>query len=278
MITELGVGYLFKGTRLLPNIDYGKFKSGWPKPPRILHYDDHFFDIDVFVDLIIAEYRLREIVQQEQSLKTKVRVLKKIAADDDEDKETQYDEELTTLLRQYSAAEYNFYLAETMIPTGPIKQSYETLRQNPTWYLREELVDDCVKRRGCCSRNCGCCQIRHETTERSRGLGHCTPTCGCCSIERGIEHTAEERQGFVDDFKKRMYADNPACVIQMAEAFFLPPLVEKTQQEPQERPQEKTQEETQKETQEKPQENPKEKRTQCQGGKKQWWKQIFTNG
>jgi hypothetical protein len=267
MITELGVHHMFKGTRLLPDRTYGQFQSGWPKPLRILHYDHCFFDIDVFVDLIIAEYRLREIIQLEQSLKTKVRALKKIAADDDEDKETQYDEELTTRLRQYSLAEYHFYLAETMIPTGPIKRSYDTLRQNPTWYLREELVEDCVKRRGCCSRNCGCCQIRHETTERSRGLGHCTPTCGCCSSERGIEHTAEERQGFVDDFKKRMYADNPACVIQMAEAFFLPPLENKTLQNPQQNLQEKPQEKPQQNPQ---RENPKEKRTQCQGGKKQW--------
>lgn len=56
----------------------------------------------------------------------------------------------------------------------------------------------------------------------------------------------KERQGFFDDFKKKFYDNNPVCVIQMAEAFFLLPPVEKPQEE-------KTQEET----------------TQCQGGKKQ---------
>lgn len=140
-----------------------------------------------------------------------------------------------------------------MLPIGPIKTSYDALRENTTWYLRKELVEDCVKRGGCCSRSCGCCQIRHEVTERNKGIGHCTPTCGCCSSERGFEYTTEEREGFVDDFKTKLYDDNLACVIQTAEAFFLLSIVEKPQVRPQET-------------------------TQCQGGKTQWWKQISRKG
>lgn len=235
-----------------PDQRYAQFVN-YGKLIRILHYGHLFFDIAVFVDIIIAEYLLREIVQQEQSLNSKVRVLRKIATDKDKDKEAQYNEELTSLLLQYGQAEYKLYLVETMLPIGPIKQSYDTLRENTTWYLRKELVDDCVKRGGCCSRSCGCCQIRHEVTGRNKGIGHCAPTCECRSSERGFEYTAEEREGSVDDFKKKLYDNNPACVIQMAEAFFLLPLVEI--------PQERTQE-----------------RTQYQGGKRQWWKRISRKG
>lgn len=252
MITKWGVHNMFEGTKLSPDQRYAQFVN-YGEQICILHYGHVFFDIAVFVDIIIAEYLLREIAQQEQSLNSKVRVLRKIATDEDKDKEAQYNEELTSLLRQYGQAEYKLYLAETMLPIGPIKQSYDTLRENTTWYLRKELVDDCVKRGGCCSRSCGCCQIRHEVTGRNKGIGHCAPTCECCSSERGFEYTAEEREGFVDDFKKKLYDNNPACVIQMAEAFFLLPLVEI--------PQERTQE-----------------RTQCQGGKRQWWKRISKKG
>lgn len=189
---------MFQGTRLSPDIRYAQVPNCETEQIRTLHYGRRFFHIAVFVDIIIAEYLLREIVQQEQSLKSKVRGLRKIPTEEDKDKEAQYNEELTSLLRQYSEAEYKLYLAETMLPIRPIKQSYDTLRENTTWYLRKELVEDCVKRGGCCIRSCGCCQIRHEITERNKGIGHCTPTCGCCSNERGFEYTAEEREGFVE--------------------------------------------------------------------------------
>ncbi|KAJ5385485.1 hypothetical protein N7517_003396 [Penicillium concentricum] len=225
-VTSWGAHKIFEGLKLQPDTRYAKVLDGHKEQLRILYYGNRFFDIGLFVDIIIAEFLLRAIVQG-QSLKSK----------------------------QRDKAQHKLYLAETMFPIGPIKQSYESLRQNTTWYLRKELVEDCVKRGGCCGRTCGCCQIHHEGAERTKGVGHCTPACGCCSIERGFEYTKEERQGFVDDFKKKMYDDNPACVIQMAEAFFLPP--------PEDKPKE---------------EMPQEERTQCEGAKKPWWKRMSAKG
>lgn len=137
MIIKEGVYNMFQGPRLSPDVRYAQVPNCETEQIRTLHYGRRFFDIAVFVDIIIAEYLLREIVQQEQSLKSKVRVLRKIATDGDKDKEAQYNEELTSLLRQYSEAGYKLYLAETMLPIGPIKQWYDTLRENTTWYLRK---------------------------------------------------------------------------------------------------------------------------------------------
>lgn len=227
------MGRMFEGHRLLPDATYGKGEG--EKKRRILHYGKTYFRTDVFVNVIMREYLLCEIVQREQLLNNKIRVLKKLGADGDQYKAAEYNEELMGMMRQYSAAEYELYCAETMFPMGPIKKSYDTLRQETTWYLRKELVEDCIKNAGCCSRSCGCCQTRHERTVRSRGIGHCTPSCECCSIERGFEYTAEDRQGFADDLQNRLYDDNPACLIQMAEDFFLlPPLGPRTKEQPSE--------------------------------------------
>lgn len=72
---------MFQGTRLSPDVRYAQIPCGEKGKILILHYGGRFFDVAVFVDIIIAEYLLREIVQQEQSLKCKVRALRKIAAD-----------------------------------------------------------------------------------------------------------------------------------------------------------------------------------------------------
>ncbi|CDM34792.1 unnamed protein product [Penicillium roqueforti FM164] len=230
-----GARNMFEETRLVPDAHYAKAPAHGKEQLRILHYGTRSFNIAVFVDIIIAEYRLREIVQQEKSLKRKVRVIEKIAADKYGDKAAQYyNQELTILLRQYSEAEYKLYLAEIMLPIGP-----------------SNGLENCMKRGGCCSRDCGCCHDRHERTERNKGIGHCTPTCDCCSRERGFNYTARERQGFVEDFKKKQYDNNPACVIQMVEAFFLLPVVGKPQVKTQGQPQ------------------------PGQGGNKRLWKRIF---
>ncbi|KAJ5961246.1 uncharacterized protein N7479_008396 [Penicillium vulpinum] len=186
---------------------------------RLLHFNGRFFDIAVFVDIIIAEYLLREIVQREQFLKNKVRASKKLA--EDQDKETRYDEALRNLLRQYSEAEYELYLTETMLPVGRIKQSYDSLRQNPTWYLRKELVEDCVKRGAAVVKAVDAVKLAMKKLKETRYW----------TIERGFEYTTNERECLVDDFKPKLYDNNPACVIQMAEAFFLLPPEEKPQEE-----------------------------------------------
>lgn len=177
------------------------------------------FEVHVFVDIMMAEYHLREIVQREQCLKNKARALEKIA----NKHEARYEEELARLLQEYSKAEWDLYLKELKLPVGFVKRSYDILRQNPTWYLREELVEDCARRGGCCGRNCGCCKTHQSATRRAKGIGHCTPSCGCCSNERGFEYTAYERQKMATDLRKALNDNNPAYLVKMAEGYFLKP-------------------------------------------------------
>ncbi|CAG8206507.1 unnamed protein product [Penicillium salamii] len=212
MIIELGRENMFEGTeRFRPNDRWGqpyRDEKGGP-PVRVLNFYEGlrgvYFEAEVFADIIIAEYCLREIQQA------------------------------TEILRRYSEAEYNLYAAEGRLPIGTINNEYHSLRQSSTWYLRQELVDDCAKRGGCCSRNCGCCQTRHERAVRNKGLGHCTPSCGCCTSERGFGYSAEENQSFVDGLKSQLYNDNPAYTVHMAEVFFLLPPADTEKKEPTDR-------------------------------------------
>ncbi|CAG8946916.1 unnamed protein product [Penicillium salamii] len=217
---------LFEGNlRLSPNSNYGQ-----PDPqkdlPRIcvLYYrkgpNELYYEIEVFVDILLAEYCLREIVQREQLLKSKI-----LLAERNGNKAAGCHDELVQLLRQYSKAEYDLYVAESRLPVGPVHKSYHTLRQNPVWFLCPELVEDCKARGGCCGRTCGCCQTRHKRTTRPKGFGHCTPSCECCINERRFEYSPEELQSFAVDFKNQLQDDNPAYIVLMANSSFLLPLV-----------------------------------------------------
>ncbi|CAG8340514.1 unnamed protein product [Penicillium salamii] len=186
-------------------------KSGWL-----------YYQVDTFADVITCEYMIREIVQREQCLKNELQTFRKIGTGSHHNKEEEYTQELAKLPRLYSEAEYKLYQAETKIPVGRMRSGYDELRQDTTWYLRKELVEDCKKRGGCCSRSCGCCENRHERAVRVKGLGHCTTGCACCVSERGFDYTAQERQRFSDDLENRLYDDNPTFVIQMVDAFFFP--------------------------------------------------------
>ncbi|CAG8048514.1 unnamed protein product [Penicillium salamii] len=215
----------FRESKLRPAGDYGK-RVGKFKVRAIL-YDTEpkrlFYQIDAFVDVIISDHVIREIVQRERFLKNELRTFEKIGPIVDHNKEEGYSQELANLPRQYSEAEHKLYQAETKIPGGFMRSGYDDLRQDPTWYLRTELVEDCKKKGGCCGRSCGCCLDRHEQAARNRGLGHCTPSCACCVSERGFDFAARERRRVIDDLENRMYDDDPTFVIQMIEAFFLLP-------------------------------------------------------
>lgn len=109
-----------------------------------------------------------------------------------------------------------------MIPE-PVKWGYDLLREDPTWYLRKELIKDCAARNGCCSRSCGCCEKRQFTTERRKGIGHCTPECECCSTDRGFEFTTEEKREIERKLRTMLISKNAAFLLRMAHAYFSEP-------------------------------------------------------
>lgn len=191
--------------------DYGthyRFKYG-----KNLEYPAH-----IFWDIILAEHALRRTVQREETL-TKRSLQKVASTEDDKIQLRQWYEELEALERTYIRQERDLYAFESLLPAKPLKRAYDSLRHNSAWYLREELVEDCVG----CSRNCGCCERRQFTSKRRKGIGHCTEECGCCLNDRGFEFTAEEKKEIEGQLKWRLRYYNPAYLLKLTEAYFSEP-------------------------------------------------------
>ena len=85
---------------------------------------------------------------------------------------------------------------------GVTSRAFDLWRSYPTWYMHEALVEDCIKKQGCCSRGCGCCLKRHLTHRLA--AGHCALTCGCCRKARGFDLTREQENLIYDkvDFQQ----------------------------------------------------------------------------
>lgn len=58
----------------------------------------------------------------------------------------------------------------------------------------DEVNTSCIIRRGCCARECGCCERPRQTkvgpkSQRGGKWTHCTESCGCCIRWRGFYKT-----------------------------------------------------------------------------------------
>ena len=120
------------------------------------------------VDVLLAEQALREISQREEALHHRALALQKtIAIESDRlqpDKTTavestraeldKMNQQLKEAQLQCSRKEYALYQATSML-IPYFKNLYDNLRHDPQWFMREELVQDCSDRSGCCSRECG---------------------------------------------------------------------------------------------------------------------------
>jgi hypothetical protein len=131
------------------------------------------------------------------------------------------DEELEKLRRQCRKQELDLYEQELMIPIWPLKEEYDSLRQCRTWNMRKELVEDCVARGGCCSRERGCGR-RCLDSERKKGIGHCTEECSCCSTYREVELSPKDKDQ-LPRLHRLLQSDNPAFLLKVADAYFLGP-------------------------------------------------------
>lgn len=193
---------------------------------RILHGLFSVYRATLLIDIIWAETSLRSTIQREDALNAKIRTAKKVP--DMEIKNLQLDqieEELGKLRKTRARQERDFYEEESMLPMTSLKRGYNSVKSHPAWYLRAELVEDCIGRGGCCSRDCRCCEKRQLSVKGGKGIGHCTVECICCIHERGSEFTAEEKKDFEDQFDRMLRSDNPAFLLKMANAYFSRPLV-----------------------------------------------------
>lgn len=179
------------------------------------------WDIHLFIRLFTAERELRMLVQREEHMRTKGRAyLKAINSTEDKVQVCELDSRLDELNRKYVEKELELHECELDLFERPLKEMYDNLRKDSTWYLRTELVEDCIAKGGCCSRDCGCCQKRHWTSKRNRGIGHCSVECGCCVMHRGFEMTQEQKENQRMRFAKKLHDENPNYLLHMIEAYF----------------------------------------------------------
>ncbi|KAJ5195027.1 uncharacterized protein N7498_008465 [Penicillium cinerascens] len=177
----------------------------------------------VVADLILAEYNLRGSVQRAASLVQSCRALRERKRNKKEDARLlEYDKTLMKLRRIINIYELALYEQQATLPED-LRPTYEFLTRNPVWYLRKELIDDCIAKGGCCSRECRCCENRHLHRKSRKGTGHCTAECRCCEDHRGFEYTEKEKSNITDQLRRMLNHRGPGFVLRMAEAYFSAP-------------------------------------------------------
>ena len=167
-------------------------------------------DLPPFVTLLRTEEYLRKICQKEIALK------KGPQAPSVTQKLKELNHESWFLQR-----EWRYWQRLIVKDPCALEKGFKQCRSDPRWYMHPILVQDCVNRGGCCSRDCGCCVSRERETSSigELGIGHCTVECGCCCEARGFELTTEEKKkvekvfGFFDvaDNKNRHHYQYDLC-------------------------------------------------------------------
>lgn len=59
--------------------------------------------------------------------------------------------------------------------------------------MHDVLVEDCIRKQGCCSRGCGCCPSRQLNSTCQLTAGHCALTCGFYRKDRGLNLPKRKR-------------------------------------------------------------------------------------
>ena len=157
---------------------------------------------DIFGPIILLDYLLRGFRQRAEQIEIDLKALEK-SYEDDASTHREYEEDLERNEYMILGLIYCLHSAETQLPQRPLKKIYDRIRQNPAWYLRRELTNDCVGRGGCCSRSCGCCRKRCLTS-KERGTGHCTELCYCCGVNRGYSVSIAEWEIVMSNLEDRL--------------------------------------------------------------------------
>jgi hypothetical protein len=174
-------------------------------------------------ELFVAEHALREVMQREERLHHKVIALEKAVTLGTNMNTMQFEDAKIALEEsqlQYPIKEWALYQAECRLHSI-LKEPYDRLRRDPKWYMREEMVQDCSDRGGCCSRECGCCEQRH-LSKKKKGRGHCTVECKCCIGLRGFELPESQKQEMRQNFESMLREFYSASALRLANCFFCP--------------------------------------------------------
>ncbi|KAJ5370169.1 uncharacterized protein N7496_006261 [Penicillium cataractarum] len=182
---------------LWKEVRYSYHPSDW-----FLAYGSVRIDSEQVINILVAEYAIRELRQREEALNNRIVALQKAKAIDLECSELdKANEKLEETRAKVPGKEYALYRAVSLL-SSYFKDEYDRLRRDTKWFMREEMVQDCVDRGGCCSRGCGCCSQR-PLHNGGKGDGHCTTECWCCTVYRGYEVPEDDKEEIRADLKKK---------------------------------------------------------------------------
>jgi hypothetical protein len=201
---------------------------------EVLRYGQERICREIVTDVLLAEHALRKLTQREETLHHRAMALQKTIAIESGrvqlDKTTPVEstsaqlekanQQLKEVQLQYPRKEDALYRVTSMVRPY-FKELYDSLRRDPEWFMREELVQDCSDRGGCCSRECGCCAQRY-LSPRKKGRGHCTIECRCCIGFRGFEFPEEEKEEIRRDFEARLKIEHSVYLVKLANWSFRP--------------------------------------------------------
>lgn len=207
-------------------------KYGLPGDNR-LHYGRipfvHKYDRSYFLALLVSEYKLRMSMQKRERLERNMNIRYPPPGYDGRPQVPKSDENgLQTIQHELNDANYHqsqrsrkLWEIEVMLPRK-VKQNYKSIRQDPKWYMRKELVKDCAEQGGCCRRSCGCCALRAKRSSEN-GVGHCTVECACCVDYRGFDPCPEEKAAIIKGMTMNFRCDIATYFLKMVNAFFSKP-------------------------------------------------------
>ncbi|KAJ5921453.1 hypothetical protein N7466_009779 [Penicillium verhagenii] len=145
-------------------------------------------------DIIFYHYKLRAAVQRVEYLEGR-----------EKHEIRNYSEELENARQEIGLNERELYWCETRMRSTGIGVPYALLRQNPGWYLRSELIEDCKGSGGCCGRSCGCCKKR-QSSKWKKAAGHCTADCSCCATHRQAAFNQWQKDRILNRFREMLQA------------------------------------------------------------------------
>ena len=133
--------------------------------------------------LFFVEEDLREVVEEEISIKEEHNILDKDA-----------EERLYALNVKYWLLMQTWVDHRSCLENEYLQRAFELWWSHPKWYMHRMLVEDCASRQGCCARGCGCCLNRKIDPTHTLGVGHCTFECACCRRARGFDISTEDKE------------------------------------------------------------------------------------
>ena len=217
------------------------FKEYWEtKTGKFAHKVKYLFDsteydcpTGIITDLLWAEYKLRyqeQLIQSWMPQWVNHCGIRNIKPDSKWDSEPDFPSHLRSfdmdvfysIRSTYVKLLRVMHLKEAALPYGTLKSLYDSLREDPAWYLRKSLVEECAASGGCCGRKCGCCAKRLRTTIRKGMNGHCSLACKCCQDHQGCVLETPELNEMDQQYKKALESDNPFYFLCIASAYFAP--------------------------------------------------------